>query len=200
MGQADELAECAVVVAGDGGAVSAAVAQALAARGAQVIVIAQDAKALLALAQADPARIETLCLRLEDAAACVQTRDIWQATPIAGLVNCLPVESGTDSALSGLEALVAMLGAGLGAGAGLLVTICADRSDPVARAIRAAHLQQAAALRPRLARLGARSATLPVHPRVDLASLGPLLGFLFGPGGALIDGAILPLAPPRARP
>lgn len=199
MSVTEDLAGQAIVVAGLAGGWSAALAQGLAARRAQVVVIGAQADALLAIAASDPARIETLCMALDDAAGCAQVAAIWQATPLAALVNCLPLETSTDAALAGVETLVTMLGAGIGAGAGLLVTVCPDGPTAPVRAMRAAHLHQATLLRPRLARLGARVATLPLSPGIAPASLVPVLACLLGPDALRVDGAVIPLTAAVSR-
>lgn len=90
-GSMSQIAGKTVLIAAAGCAVGVVLAQGLAQRGAQVIVIDREDRRCQALARLVPGRIETLALDVMRPRVCARLGDLWGDTPIDLLIHLQPL-------------------------------------------------------------------------------------------------------------
>lgn len=115
-----------VLIAAAGCAAGKALAEGIAATGAQVIAVDHVERRALALARRAPRRIESLTLDLLRPGHCQRLGDIWGDTPLDLLVHLHPLRSPgrPGAAVAAIPALTRALGRGLARGDGLVIVAC----------------------------------------------------------------------------
>lgn len=172
-----------VLIASAGCAVGGALAERLAAAGAQVVVADHGERRALALVRRAPGGIESLTLDCLRPGQCRQLGEIWDDTPLDLLVHLHPLRSPRrpGAAVAAIPALTRALMRGLAEGEGLVLVACrapGRGARPETHAFDAA----LAALAPHMqAEAGPRA-------RVNVLRLAP------GARGALLIRAVLEFA------
>jgi len=185
-----------VLIASAGCAAGAALAERLAAAGAQVVVADHAERRALALARRAPKGIESLTLDCLRPGQCRQLGEIWGDTPLDLLVHLHPLRSPRrlGAAIAAIPALTRALIGGLAQGEGLVLVACrapGSGARPETRAFNAA----LAALAPHMQAEAGTCAHInvlrlaPVGGHALLAEAAQALGDGARPGlrGAVID-------------
>ena len=190
------------LIAGAGTRLGAALARALAARGAMVVLSDADEAPLLRIAARAPDRIEPLPIALDSAARIEALGSVWGDEPLDGLIQLqsFAMARTPGRAIQSMLLMARAFAPGLGAARGHVTTLLRAAGPDAAEECRAAERAQrrlCAVLPDMLAARGIRANTLLVP--ADLARTTPAevvqpVLFLNAPAGRRIHGAEISLA------